>query len=146
MKPIFAFLLGAMLCGAAPAGLHAQASTPASSGVYTVQQAARGLALYQSKCATCHNADLSGTGTAPALVGPDFLTNWISRPVAALVASIRTTMPSDQPGTLTAQQTADMVAFLLKVNAFPAGKKELPADADRLKNIVIDDAPSAPGD
>jgi mono/diheme cytochrome c family protein len=147
MKLIFVLMLGMILCGAAaPAAMYAQAGAPASSGVYTTQQATRGSALYQSKCASCHNADLSGTGTAPALAGSDFLSNWVSRPVAALFSIIRASMPSDQPGTLTAQQTADLIAYLLKANQFPAGKAELPADADRLKNIAIDNPPSAPAD
>ena len=144
MKPIFAFLLGIMTCGAAPGRLHAQAGSPASSGIYTTQQAARGSALYQSKCSSCHGDDLSGGGTSPALAGPDFLANWTGQPVAALLDRIRKTMPADRPDTLTAQQAVDLVAFLLRANRFPAGKTELPADVDRLQHILIDTPPSAP--
>jgi hypothetical protein len=50
-------------------------------------------------------------------------------------------MPTDHPGTLSTQQVADLIAFLLKVNRFPAGNSELPANADRLKTILIDNAP-----
>lgn len=139
MKPIFAFLLGTIIYGTNLVGLHAQASTPASSGVYSTEQAVRGGNLYQSKCSSCHIDDLSGGGTSPALAGPDFTATWSGRPVAALFNSIHTSMPSDHPGTLTAKQTADLVAFLLKVNKFPPGKTELPDNADRLKSILIDD-------
>lgn len=143
MKSIFVIMLGMMLYGT-PGQLRAQAGTPASSGVYTAEQAARGGSLYQAQCAECHSADLSGGGTSPALAGPDFATSWSGKPVAALFHAIRTSMPADQPGTLSAQQTADVTAFLLKANQFPAGKTELPADEDRLKSILDDNPPSAP--
>lgn len=141
MKPIFAFLLGAMVYGAASSGLHAQTGTPASSGVYTVEQAARGAALYQAKCGTCHGAELAGDGTNPALAGPDFLSNWTGQPITAVFDKIQISMPADQPGSLTAQQTADVLAFLLKSNRYPAGQTELPAVSDRLKQILFDKAP-----
>jgi len=140
MKPIFIFLLGTILCGTAQAALQAEDGVPASSGVFTTEQAARGAQLYQSKCASCHNTDLSGGGTSPALVGSDFSAAWSGKPVAALFTSIHTTMPSDHPRTLSEQQVADLVAFLLKVNGFPPGKTELPANTDRLKTILIDDS------
>ena len=140
MKPVQVFLLSAALA-TAPAAASAQNTTPASSGVYTSQQSTRGAALYQSKCASCHGDDLAGGGTSPALAGSDFAVSWSGRSVAALFASIRASMPQDQPGTLSAQQTADLIAFLLKANKFPEGKTELPSESDRLKQILIDSAP-----
>lgn len=144
MKPIFAALLGLLVCMAAPRGLHAQAGKLASSGVYTAPQAARGGALYQSRCSTCHGIDLSGDGMAPALVGPAFAAEWAGQPAAALFDLIHTSMPSDQPGTLSAQQVADLMAFLLSSNKFAAGATELPAATDPLQLILIDQAPPAP--
>ena len=141
MRAIFALLGGMMIYGGAAVSLHAQTTTPASSGVYTAKQAARGLALYESKCAECHGPDLSGGGTSPALIGPDFTSSWSGKPVAALFHAIRTSMPSDHPGTLTAQQTADLIAFFLKVNGYPPGKTELLPDEDLLKSILINSAP-----
>jgi mono/diheme cytochrome c family protein len=138
MKLFFTFLLATIIGGAVLVTLHAQASTPASSGVYTTEQAARGSEFYQSKCSSCHGNDLSGGGTSPGLAGPDFTAKWSGRPVAALFDSIHTSMPSDHPGTLTTQQVVDLIAFLLKANSFPAGKIELPGNADRLKTILID--------
>jgi S-disulfanyl-L-cysteine oxidoreductase SoxD len=143
MKSTFALLLGLIACAVITSGLRAQGSTSASSGAYTSAQAARGKALYQSKCSTCHNPDLSGGGTAPALVGSDFLGNWVGQPIAALFDSIHTSMPSDNPGTLSTQQVADLVAFLLSSNKYPAGQTEVPTDPEQLKHIPFDSAPSA---
>ena len=41
-------------------------------------------------------------------------------------------MPSDNPGSLTKPQTAELVAFVLKYNAYPAGTVDLPAAAESL--------------
>jgi hypothetical protein len=46
-------------------------------------------------------------------------------------------MPQDKPGTLGRQQTADVVAYILSVNRAPAGKTELPGEAEVLKAITI---------
>ena len=44
----------------------------------------------------------------------------------------------DGPGSLSPDQYADVLAFMLEKNKFPAGKTELPADLDGLKTIRID--------
>jgi hypothetical protein len=49
-------------------------------------------------------------------------------PLSELAGKIRNTMPADATGTLTPQQSADLVAFILKTGGFPAGKTELSAD------------------
>ena len=62
--------------------------------------------------------------------------------VADLVRRIRQTMPAppEQPGKLTPQQNADVVAHILNVNGFPAGRRQLPTDVEQLKQIRIDPA------
>ena len=44
-------------------------------------------------------------------------------------------MPSDDPGKVSAQQKADIVAHMLKVGGFPAGMTELPRDQQILTTI-----------
>ena len=44
-------------------------------------------------------------------------------------------MPADKPGTLTPDQTADVVAFLLQKATFPGGETALPANSTALKAI-----------
>src|SRR5207249_5964670 len=48
---------------------------------------------------------------------------------------IRKTMPQSKPGRLTRQQDADVLAFLLNINKFPAGKTELYRQSEMLKEI-----------
>ena len=50
---------------------------------------------------------------------------------------MRTTMPPDLPGNLKPQEYVDILAFVLKQNAFPAGMEELTSKADALKTIAI---------
>jgi len=97
----------------------------ASDGVYTEPQSTRGQALYVKMCSSCHGEKLDGTAMAPTLSGQDFLGGWNDRSVADLNEKIQTTMPADKAGSLTPEQSADLVAYVLKVNNFPAGATEL---------------------
>jgi hypothetical protein len=44
-------------------------------------------------------------------------------------------MPLDNPGSLSASATADIVAYVLQVNNLPAGAAELTADAGKTLKI-----------
>ena len=50
---------------------------------------------------------------------------------------MRREMPTDQPGSLTEQAYADVLAFILASNEFPAGAAELIADQSALDRITI---------
>ena len=104
-------------------------------GVYTEQQATRGGSSFAGHCAGCHGADLGGTGEAPALSGPKFLSEFDGLSLGDLFDRIRTTMPQDNPGSLARDQIADILAYLLKANALPAGTKELDRRSEYLKPI-----------
>jgi S-disulfanyl-L-cysteine oxidoreductase SoxD len=104
-------------------------------GIYTNEQAKRGEALYSQNCARCHGPDLTGGETAPALASPDFKSNWSGLSVDDLFERIKISMPQDNPGSLSRQQTADTLAFILSRGGFPAGEIELAREAEVLKQI-----------
>ena len=106
-------------------------------GVFSEEQAARGQAQYTRSCASCHAADLRGSSTAPSLVEESFAFQWADTSVGELFERIRTLMPSDRPNSLSAQTYRDIVAFILQSNKFPPGAKELDADPDALRQILI---------
>ena len=108
------------------------------SGVYTDEQAERGHSVYHSQCAVCHGESLTGGDEVPPLAGPQFLSSWNGLTVGELFERIRKSMPANDPGRLTSQQNADVLAYLLSFNMFPAGKAELPHDAELLKQIRIE--------
>jgi cytochrome c len=117
--------------------LAAQGTRTVWDGVYNEAQSNRGKDLYTGQCATCHGAQLTGADSAPPLAGPEFLSAWNGMTVGDLAARIRRTMPQDDPGTLSPQQNSDIVAYILSVNKFPAGKDELAKETEPLKQIKI---------
>jgi mono/diheme cytochrome c family protein len=107
-------------------------------GVYTSDQAARGSATYAGQCASCHGTGLTGGESAPPLAGGDFLSNWNGLTVGDLFDRIRVSMPADRPGKLSREQIADILAYMLSMNQFPAGKAELERQTEALKQIRIE--------
>jgi S-disulfanyl-L-cysteine oxidoreductase SoxD len=120
--------------------LNAQAPPSVWDGVYTSQQSDRGKSLYQKQCLSCHGASLDGSGPVPPLAGADFKSNWNGQTVDDLFEKMQTSMPADQPGRLSREQNADILAFLFASNGFPAGQKELPTDAAILQKIRFETA------
>jgi mono/diheme cytochrome c family protein len=105
-------------------------------GVYTEAQAKRGEAIYFDKCVRCHGPTLAGgTDGAGPLFGPTFHGNWNGVPLGQMLDRVRATMPQDKPATLSRQQTADVLTFIFSANKFPAGKTELPRNAEMLNMI-----------
>lgn len=109
--------------------------TPAP-GVYTDAQATRGEALYTDNCVYCHLVDLSGGELAPALTGAPFIAKWTSRPLSDVFDYMRIAMPMNSPGGLSAEQNADILAFLLRKSGFTPGATDLPAETSSLKSVV----------
>src|SRR4051812_88223 len=131
-----------VLVVAAAIGVFAAACVDAQTGgtsvwdgIYTAAQAERGASAYADHCAECHGASLDGTGEAPALAGPEFLSHYDGRTVGNLFDRTRNTMPNNAPGTLSRNDYADILAFVLKFNGFPAGEKELDRRSEYLQAL-----------
>jgi mono/diheme cytochrome c family protein len=106
------------------------------SGVYTPEQARNGKASYAAACSACHQESLGGDTMSPALVGEDFRASWDSQKLRKLYSRILSTMPVDNPGTLTEKTVLDIVAYLLEANGFPGGTAALER-ADDLNTILF---------
>jgi S-disulfanyl-L-cysteine oxidoreductase SoxD len=109
-------------------------------GVYSAAQAARGSESFAQNCGICHGASLGGVGEAPALVGAQFISDFNGLTVGDLFERIRSTMPLNNPGGLSRDQYADILAFMLKSNGFPAGPRELYRRTEYL-NVIRFEAP-----
>lgn len=105
------------------------ASVTIWDGVYTSAQADRGEETAETTCFACHS---EGEWTNPM-----FLRVWSGRPIHQWWEQIRATMPYDSPGRLSAQEYADVVAYMLELNEVPAGDTELPSDAEGLQSITV---------
>jgi mono/diheme cytochrome c family protein len=112
-------------------------------GAYTAQQVRRGSAVYSRACALCHGPALTG-GEAPPLSGADFLAEWYGYSAGDLYERIRSTMPVTGPGSLSAQEYADVLAHILSANNFPAGESEMEGSREPLQRIRIEAARPGP--
>jgi S-disulfanyl-L-cysteine oxidoreductase SoxD len=117
---------------------QAPATVSVWDGVYTADQAKRGEGLFAKSCASCHGDELEGEGQAPPLTGSEFMGNWNKQVVDDLFEIVKATMPADKPGSLSRATNADIMSYIFQVNGFPAGKTELPSDAESLKRIRIE--------
>ena len=134
MKPLLSIAIAAatITAGQVPA-------RSAKEGVYTTEQAGRGKSAYDEKCASCHGSMESVTpDMAPLLNDSGFQNQWRERSLAQLFGRIRETMPQDKPNTLSPEETAALVAYILSGNQLPAGETALPIDLEILKEIRVD--------
>lgn len=126
------------------------AGAPANGTAYTAAQAKAGQAVYVASCQGCHGANLQGVA-GPAVAGTDFLAmtknnKWT---IADLRNFVTQNMPLNNPGTLTAEQYANVMAFLLASNCYPAGttpfpQKDVPAFATTSLGPVAGAQPTDP--
>lgn len=139
MKRVVVMLAAAALIAPTTyVSVRAQATKSVTQGVYTAEQAKRGEVLYKEQCAQCHGDMLEGSGPMPPLSGPDFSRNWQGKTVADLFEKTHGSMPATAPGSLTEQQTADILAYMFSMAKYPAGSTELAASVEPLKQISLD--------
>jgi mono/diheme cytochrome c family protein len=111
---------------------QAQASPPQGSvwdSAYTAAQAAKGETAFRYSCANCH--------AMTQFSGPSFLGAWEGGNAFELFQLISEQMPFDNPGSLPREQYLEVLAYLFKLNGFPAGSRPLPGEPQELKRIRI---------
>ena len=112
-------------------------------GVYTEVQASRGEFIYEGACGFCHGYRLDGAAddpdmrSSPPLARTKFLRDWEGRSLAVLFELTKTTMPEDNPGSLTDKEFVDVIAYMLSVSNLPAGSIELQVDLHSLSQVTI---------
>lgn len=115
----------------APSGVLGQGNgdqRTSADGVYTEAQAERGEQTFAEVCSACH-----GKGQFDR----NFLRGWTGAPAYYLYDLIAATMPQDNPGRLEPVQYADVIAYILKLNGFPAGDTELVPVEETLMGIRL---------
>lgn len=109
----------------------AQRST--QDGVYTYAQANRGKDVFAGLCQSCH--------TPTVHAGPPFRNKWFGHTLGELFGYMRREMPKANPGSLTDEEYAELVAYLMRINGMPTGSTPLAADSAALHRIRIDSVP-----
>ena len=131
-----ACLLSAVLLlgdGALPVRVIAQSapSGPQTTmdKVYSTAQAGRGEEKFNQVCTACHLvSDLSGSRLRE---------KWEGQSVGDVFDFISNSMPDGDPGSLTKDEYASIVAYLLKQSGYAAGEGELPTDTAVLSKVKI---------
>jgi mono/diheme cytochrome c family protein len=115
--------------------------TTVLDGVFTEAQAQRGKEAYAVHCSSCHYSDLRGTN-GPALKGQPFIDHWREDSAKTLLTFLQTSMPREAPASLATETYVDIFAYILSVNMFPAGDKELTSDVLDSIQIVGPNGPA----
>lgn len=118
----------------AQATLPGMPQLPAPKVAGPVITASGGAATFATACSSCHGAGATG-GYGPALEGKTFWTQWEGKPLRRLYSVILSTMPMGNPGSLSAEQTLGIVAYLVKLRTGTAPKDY--ASAHTLNAIIV---------
>lgn len=108
-------------------------------GAYSPAQATRGEAAYARYCAGCHKADLDGI--EGALKGESFMERRREDNLETFFLDVKATMPRGKAGSLPDSTYADIVAYVLQSNSFPAGNDELKPEVMEGIHVVGKDGP-----
>lgn len=112
---------------------HAVAQTGVAAGPFTDAQAQAGQAIYNGRCASCHDAG----GETARLFGASFSDGWKSRTTHDLYVRIKTTMPFNDPGSLSDAAATSVVAYILKNNGAVAGAADFTPTTTVAINSII---------
>jgi len=140
---------GATVWGQQPAPSPVPAASPARPAPrpvlgFTAEQAGQGKSIYARECASCHGINLSGSEFASALNGNTFSQTWGGKPADALFTFVQTRMPPTKAGSLTAEVTAQLVAYIAQVNGGQPGATQLPTEVSALAALGVPRSPLAP--
>ena len=114
---------------AAPIGAQAPGKST-NDGVYTKPQAERGQKVFADKCTACHEPS--------RFSGEAFHESWNGKALKELWDVASGTMPEDNPGSLKQQEYADILAYFLSLNEYPAGEAELQGNAMAMATIKVE--------
>ena len=129
MSRILVFAGALLAC----AGAHAQEIALS----FTAAQVEQGRAVYDTACVMCHGANLDDGPLAPPLKGDAFMRKYGGKPARALFDLLRTTMPTGNPGSLSAETYAALTALSFSQNSVVAGTPPLPTDPQRLAAMQV---------
>jgi mono/diheme cytochrome c family protein len=107
-----------------------------SPTLFSTDQAKRGSVLFAAQCAGCHGSDLHGSDRNPALLGERFWREWDNQLARKLYSRIITSMPANDPGSLTEPEVIDLVAFVLGNNGVPVGDADV-SRANELNTFTL---------
>jgi S-disulfanyl-L-cysteine oxidoreductase SoxD len=131
------------LAAALPVGAQGPGHKPAPDtgrstldGVYTLAQANQGRDVFAGMCRECHANNVYN--------GQPLKVRWDGRSLGELFGYLRRSMPKSNPGALTDDEYAQVIAYLLRLNQMPTGSAPLVADSAALAPIRLQSPPPPP--
>ena len=114
-----------------PASSSESAPAPAASAMasFTDGQADRGREVFRGQCTECH--------ASSEFSDAQFKFKWSRRHAGSLFQMIQTQMPETAPGSLSDDETVNLVSYILRMNGFEPGDAELAADRAVLDGISL---------
>src|SRR3954469_3143714 len=126
----FRYRLGLVGTAVGTVGLVMLSGQQTPGGPFTAAQAAAGRTAYQANCASCHLADLKGSGDAAQLAGSEFMDAWGRRTTREFLSFMQLTMPPTRPGALSQEEYLNIAAFVLQSNGALPGNTALTPQVD----------------
>jgi mono/diheme cytochrome c family protein len=126
-------MLAGLICVSAPPlaiGGEPSAQAPSAG------PASPGASEYTAHCADCHGAKLEGGVHAPPLVGQKFDEDWRGKRARLLYSRIISTMPQNNPGTLTEQQALAITLYVYALNGV-GWNGHVPSVANDLNSLTV---------
>ena len=141
MRQLRLLAFAAVLVAASPALGRAQGtvSTTDSAAAGAERQIALGEQWFRSVCSACH--------AIGAVSNPDFRMKWSGRSAFDLFERIRSTMPENNPGSLSQGTYAAITAYLIKLNGIPVASRLVSTDSLALSalRLTFPTSPSGSG-
>jgi mono/diheme cytochrome c family protein len=104
---------------------------------FTDEQAKAGQATYREQCQICHGSSLVNGQFGTPLRGSFFTDKWSGKSVGELQQFIYEKMPPDKVESLTAEQTSQLLAYILSRNNLAAGTTPLSGDNKALNAQML---------
>ena len=104
---------------------------------FTAEQVASGEAIYRETCQICHGNRLSNGQFGTPLRGSFFANNWKGKSLGELVKNTYEKMPPDNVMSMSMQQYAEVIAFILSRNNIEPGDIAIEGNIDALNLVPL---------
>jgi mono/diheme cytochrome c family protein len=134
----FPWLPAFLALGALAAQAEISLSGTSGIGPFTQGQVDTGRVAYNAECGACHGPNLQGGSHRTPLTGSAFLAGWGSRSSAEYFRFVQKRMPYRDPGTLSPETYAAIVAYILAANGAQPGSETLTAETSVRLDTIAD--------
>jgi mono/diheme cytochrome c family protein len=104
---------------------------------FTQEQADAGRSAYRDTCQVCHGSTLANGQFGTPLKGSFFREKWKGKSVGELQQFMFEKMPPDKVMSLTPEQSANLLAFILSRNDLMPGTEPLSGDYNSQTNLLL---------